>query len=88
MPPLYEFECYKGHVYEGVRPVSHSGLEGCERCEEQGWGFSFAHRVISRGSVHIPGRAVGRKLEDDTVEFAEKQTRVAEAKARKVQPLR
>ena len=85
MPPLYQFECYiNHHVYDAIRPLSHSGVESCDMCESEGKGFAFAHRVISRTSVHIPGRSTLRKLEDDTVAFANKQTRIAEAKARKV----
>lgn len=84
--PLYTFECYiNHHVYDAIRPLTHSGVEGCEVCEGEGRGFAFARRVISRTSVHIPGRSTLRKLEDDTVAFANKQTRIAEAKARKVQ---
>lgn len=85
MSPLYQFECrITGHVYDAIRPLDHSGVEPCERCEAEGKGFTFAHRVISYASVHIPGRSVLRKLADDTVDFAERQTRIAEAKARKV----
>ena len=83
--PLYTFECYiNKHSYDAIRPLGHSGVEGCELCESEGRGFAFAHRVISRTSVHIPGRSTLRKLEDDTVAFANRQTKIAEAKARKV----
>lgn len=83
--PIYTFRCYiHGHEYDAIRPLTHSGVEGCEVCDAEGRGFAFAHRVISRTSVHIPGRSTLRKLEDDTVAFANKQTRIAEAKARKV----
>ena len=87
--PVYTFQCrIKGHEYEGIRPVTHSGTEGCEECASQGLGFSFAHRVMSQTAVRIPGRSTLRKLHDETVGFAERQTRIAESKARKVQPLR
>jgi len=87
--PLYTFQCrIKGHEYEGIRPLTHSGVEGCEGCAAEGLGFAFAHRIMSSTSVHIPGRATLRKLHDETVEFANRQTKIAESKARKVQPLR
>ena len=84
--PLYQFECPFGHIYDAIRPLSHSGREACEECGSASPGF--ARRVIARTSVHIPGRSVARKFETETMDFANKQTRIAEAKSRKVQPLR
>ena len=87
--PLYEFHCYVNkHSYEGIRPVSHSGIESCQTCDELGLGFAFAHRVISGSNIRIPLRAAANDFAKQTFQVADKQTRRAESKARKVQPLR
>lgn len=88
MAPIYTFECWvKKHHYEGIRPLSHVGVEGCEECEKDGL-FSYAHRVISQAQVHIPQRAIRNKFADDTFKFAESKTKEAESKTRKIQPER